>query len=76
MNTAPAIIVRRHVPNDHECLFTAVAYMCEGSRFNGAGQRLRKVCSDAILADPETFNEGILGKPTAEYAEWILNPYK
>ena len=76
MSTTPAIILRRSVPNDHECLFTAVAYLCEGSRHNSAGQRLRKICSDAIRADPATFNAGILGKSTEEYAEWILNPFK
>ena len=43
--------------------------------FPGAGQRLRKICSERILADPDTYCEPVLGKPNAEYASWILNPF-
>jgi ubiquitin thioesterase OTU1 len=28
----------------------------------------------AVLADPARFSEVVLGKPTAEYAQWILGP--
>jgi ribA/ribD-fused uncharacterized protein len=72
---APSIFVRRHVPNDNECLFTAIAYVAEGSRFNAAGQRLRRVCADKIASDPETYSEAVLGMPNAAYCEWITNPF-
>ena len=91
----PNVFVRRCVPNDHECLFTAIAYLAEvrrfqkitashffslhivlqGSRFNGAGQRLRLICSEKILSDPETYCEAVLGMPNVQYAEWIKNPF-
>mmetsp|Transcript_5259 Transcript_5259/g.6841 ORF Transcript_5259/g.6841 Transcript_5259/m.6841 type:complete len:380 (+) Transcript_5259:90-1229(+) len=71
----PNMFVRRHVPNDHECLFTAIAYLCEGSRFNGAGQRLRKICADKIASDQDTYSDAVLGKSNAAYCEWILNPF-
>ena len=66
---------RRSVPNDHECLFTAVALQCEGSFRNAAAQRLRALCAEAVLADQDTYCEVVLGKPPAEYAKWIVNPF-
>lgn len=71
----PAMMVRRFVPNDHECLFTAFAYLCEGSRHGAAGQRLRKVCADKVASDPDMFSEPVLGMPNAQYVDWIQNPF-
>jgi len=68
--------VRRVVPNDHECLFTAVALQAEGSFRNAAAQRLRAVCAETVLADGGSmFTEAILGRPPTEYAEWIRSPF-
>jgi len=69
----PAVILRRHVPNDHECVFTAVAYLCEGST-RTAGQRLRAVCAAKIASDPDTYSEALLGMDNAAYCKWITNP--
>ncbi len=33
------------------------------------------MCADKIAADPGTYCEAVLGKPNAEYIEWILNPF-
>lgn len=66
---------RRVVPNDHECLFSAVALLAEGVLKRDAAQRLRSVCADAVLADTETFSEVVLGKEPSAYAAWIRNPF-
>ena len=71
----PSNIVRRYVPNDHECLFTAIAYLCEGSRHGNCGQRLRAICAEKIAADPDMYSEAVLGKPNVQYVEWIKNPF-
>jgi hypothetical protein len=34
---------------------------------------LRKICCEAIKADPEFYNEGFLGSPNEVYQNWILN---
>ena len=71
----PPTVVRRFVPNDHECLFTAIAYLAEGSRHGNCGQRLRAICAEAIAADPDMYSEVVLGKPNPQYVEWIKNPF-
>jgi len=68
-------VIRRHVPDDHECLFTAISYLAEGPGVANAGKRLRKLCADKILSDPDTYNEAVLGRPNAEYATWIQNHF-
>lgn len=68
-------MVRRFVPSDHECLFTSIAYLTEGSRHNACGQRLRKICADRVAADPDTYCEAVLGMPTVQYVDWIQNPF-
>ncbi|GMH35786.1 hypothetical protein BSKO_03654 [Bryopsis sp. KO-2023] len=67
-----SFIVRRYVDSDNSCLFTAVGYVMEHNRLKGLD--LRKVISDAVLADPFSYSEAVLGKPPWEYCEWINNP--
>lgn len=43
-------VVRRVIPSDNSCLFTAVGYVMENNRGKAAG--LRKVIADAVAADP------------------------
>lgn len=35
---------------------------------------MRQLIVTHVKADSETYNEAILGKPPAEYCQWILNP--
>ena len=46
----PSNIVRRYVPNDHECLFTAIAYLCEGSRHGNCGHTGSRIRSKSRMA--------------------------
>ena len=62
-------VQRRIMASDNSCLFRAVAYLFNQDR--AAGGALRAVVAAAVLADPEQFCEAVLGKPPAEYAEWI-----
>lgn len=71
----PHSFARRIVPDDHECLFSAIALLAEGVLKRDAAQRLRAVCADAVLADTDTFSEAVLGKEPAAYAAWIRNPF-
>lgn len=41
-----------------------------------SGRASRQVIAEAVTQDPSQYNEGMLGKPTAEYAKWILDPSK
>ena len=62
-------VQRRLMASDNSCLFRAVAYLLSQDRAGGG--ELRAVVAAAVLADPEQFCEAVLGKPPAEYAEWI-----
>jgi ubiquitin thioesterase OTU1 len=43
-------VVRRVIPSDNSCLFTAVGYVMENDR--GKAAQLRRVIADAVAADP------------------------
>lgn len=62
-------VVRRVVNADNSCLFHSI-----GNAFQqppGMSQALRTAVAQAVLADPFTYSEAFLGRPTDEYAAWI-----
>lgn len=74
-----ADIMRHSVPADHSCLFASVAYLCQGIsgevELRTAGRKLREVCAQAVLADPDPASRAImLGHDSVEaYVQWIRN---
>ncbi|CAL1127991.1 unnamed protein product [Cladocopium goreaui] len=73
-----AVAVRRNVPNDHSCLFWAVAYLTEGSELGRAkAKELREVCAQDALQDPDPFTRALLlgFNSVEEYAMWIRNEF-
>eukprot|EP00271_Cylindrocystis_brebissonii_P022927 TRINITY_DN906_c0_g1_i1.p1 TRINITY_DN906_c0_g1~~TRINITY_DN906_c0_g1_i1.p1 ORF type:complete len:211 (+),score=40.56 TRINITY_DN906_c0_g1_i1:129-761(+) len=68
------IVVRRVMASDNNCLFSAVCYVMEHSREKAA--ELRQIIAATIMSNPEKYSDVVLGKPNAEYCEWILNPEK
>mmetsp|Transcript_7569 Transcript_7569/g.19456 ORF Transcript_7569/g.19456 Transcript_7569/m.19456 type:complete len:344 (+) Transcript_7569:209-1240(+) len=67
-----SVIVRRIIDSDNSCLFNAVGYVMERSR--GKSAALREVIATAVRGDPFTYNEGVLGKDTEAYCDWIRKP--
>lgn len=71
------VVLRRAVPNDHSCLFYAVAYVVEGSEAlrDGAAKmrELRDLCAADALSDPDPGTRALmLGCSSADaYADWI-----
>ena len=69
---------RRSVPNDNSCLFTAIAYLCDGGPgavSDETQRRLRKVCADAAAADPDPEARALLlGQSVEDYEAWIAKP--
>ena len=69
-----ATMVRRVVPDDNSCLFNAVAYVMGETRREirgGDSARLREAVVGVFRADPARYSEVMLGRPVAEYFEWI-----
>ena len=56
---------------DNSCLFNSVGYVLENHSRNKA-KELRDVISRTVESNPELYNEAFLGKPTKEYAKWIM----
>lgn len=66
-------LIRRCVPDDNSCLFHAAALVLMPGVADGA-TKLRKVVADAVLADPITYSEAVLGQPPDAYARKMLSP--
>lgn len=60
-------MIRKVVPADNKCLFTAVGYAVE-KRMDMA-KELRYAAASIIMSDPEKYNEVYLGMPNTEYVQ-------
>jgi ubiquitin thioesterase OTU1 len=73
--TAPdaGIMVRRVIPSDNSCLFNAISYCLEGSKYREKprAKALRQVIADLISSDKLTYDEAYLGQSNNEYCKWI-----
>eukprot|EP00439_Symbiodinium_sp_Y106_P075539 s1214_g15.t1 len=69
--------IRRNVPNDHSCLFWAVAYLAEGDVGRAKAAQLREVCAQDALSDPDPLTRALLlgFNSVDEYAGWIRNEF-
>uniref|UniRef100_A0A6A7FM20 Ubiquitin thioesterase OTU n=1 Tax=Hirondellea gigas TaxID=1518452 RepID=A0A6A7FM20_9CRUS len=67
-------MIRRVIPSDNSCLFAAVLYAMEKTRDSNNIFELRQIIASVVLSDPQTYTEGLLGKPNTAYAQWIMNP--
>ncbi|CAK0785142.1 hypothetical protein CVIRNUC_008348 [Coccomyxa viridis] len=66
--------VRREIASDNSCLFNAVGYVMERSRDRATA--LRQVIAETVAGDPDQYSDGFLGKPNAEYCQWIQDSQK
>ncbi|RZC27275.1 Ubiquitin thioesterase OTU1 isoform D [Glycine soja] len=68
------VILRRVIPSDNSCLFNAVGYVMDHDKKKAA--ELRQVIAATVASDPQKYCEAFLGKPNAEYCNWILDSEK
>jgi len=66
-------LILRRVPDDNSCLFHAAALVLTPGVTDGA-TKLRRIVADAILADPVTYSEAVLGQPPDAYAKKMAGP--
>jgi hypothetical protein len=63
---------RQRIAPDGSCLFASIHFLSQNGVLDPEAPReLREHCAQTILSDQERYNELYLGKPPAEYAEWI-----
>lgn len=65
-------VVRRSVPDDNSCLFSAVGVSC--GLGEDAKHELRRMAAQAVAGDPLSWDEATLGRPRDEYVSWISRP--
>lgn len=61
-------LILRNIPDDNSCLFNSIIY---GTK-TATVPELRRVCGEAILSDPETYNDIVLGRSNNDYSNWIM----
>ncbi|KAI9357001.1 hypothetical protein DFJ73DRAFT_213626 [Zopfochytrium polystomum] len=61
----------KEMADDNSCLFHAISHVFGDT---STVAELRKEISAAVLADPATYSEAVLGRPPAAYAAWIQSP--
>jgi len=67
------ILTRKVVPANNSCLFTSInCCMADGKLDLEVAPTMRRVITNAVSAQPDLYNEAVLGKPTQEYCNWIL----
>jgi len=70
ITTNDGCVVRRVIPDDNSCLFHAISYVLENKAKDKVSY-LRNLIAKEIMSDPNSYNEGILGKKPADYQKWI-----
>ncbi|XP_066591570.1 ubiquitin thioesterase Otu1 [Prorops nasuta] len=68
----PGVLMKKIVPADNSCLFTSVGYVLNGKVDTSCAKMMREIIASAVSAEPDVYNEAILGKPNKDYCQWIL----
>ncbi|XP_046683946.1 ubiquitin thioesterase OTU1 [Homalodisca vitripennis] len=70
----PGVLLKKVVPADNSCLFTSLGFTLRGQVDISVGAYMRQVIAGELASDPDKYNEAFLGRPNAEYCNWIKKP--
>ncbi|XP_062128183.1 ubiquitin thioesterase OTU1 [Drosophila sulfurigaster albostrigata] len=65
------ILLKKVVPADNSCLFTSIRFVLNGKVDNEGSEMMRHIIATEVAADPQQYNDAVLGKSNAEYCAWI-----
>ncbi|XP_030572735.1 ubiquitin thioesterase OTU1 [Drosophila novamexicana] len=65
------ILLKKVVPADNSCLFTSIRFVLNGKVDNEGSEMMRHIIAQEVAADPQQYNDAVLGKSNAEYCAWI-----
>lgn len=68
------ILLKKVVPADNSCLFTSVRFVLNGKVDNEGSEMMRHIIAQEVAANPQEYNDAVLGKSNAEYCVWIQKP--
>lgn len=73
LDKTDGILTRKVVPANNSCLFTSInCCMNDGRLDTEVAPLMREIIVGAVSHQPALYNEVFLGKPNAEYCQWIL----
>jgi ubiquitin thioesterase OTU1 len=64
-------IKKKDIPADNSCLFNAINFAINQNSDNP--EIIRGIISSEIMANPNEYNSGILGKDPDKYCKWIMD---
>ena len=64
--------MKQVVPADNSCLFTSIGFLLSGKVDTGIGSYMREIIAQTVHNEKEEYNDGILGRPNADYVAWIM----
>ncbi|KAH8351657.1 hypothetical protein KR059_010648 [Drosophila kikkawai] len=65
------ILLKKVVPADNSCLFTSIRFVLNGKVDNEGSEMMRHIIAQEVAANPQEYNDAVLGKSNAEYCSWI-----
>ncbi|XP_017840810.1 ubiquitin thioesterase OTU1 [Drosophila busckii] len=65
------ILLKKVVPADNSCLFTSIRFVLNGKVDNEGSEMMRHIIAQEVSADPQQYNDAMLGKSNADYCAWI-----
>lgn len=65
------ILLKKVVPADNSCLFTSVRFVLNGKVDNDGSEMMRHIIAQEVAANPQEYNDAVLGKSNSEYCSWI-----
>lgn len=68
------ILLKKVVPADNSCLFTSVRFVLNGQIDNEGSELMRHIIAQEVAANPQEYNDAVLGKSNSEYCTWIQKP--
>ncbi|XP_013106828.1 ubiquitin thioesterase OTU1 [Stomoxys calcitrans] len=68
------ILLKKVVPADNSCLFTSIRYVLNGKVDNEGSEMMRHIIAQEVAANPQEYNDAVLGKSNSEYCAWIQKP--
>jgi len=73
LDKTEGILTRKVVPANNSCLFTSInCCMSDGRLDLEVAPLMRDIIVGAVSSQPALYSEVLLGKPNAEYCQWIL----
>lgn len=69
---ANGILLKQVVAADNSCLFTSIGFLLSGKVDTGVGSYMREIIASTVHNEQEIYNDGILGRPNADYVAWIM----